>query len=424
MSQHETDAPPTHDVRDAGLQAQYEQYPYPARDPREEKSRLLIGSPSHLREIDYWVFGATRPQSQPLRVLVAGCGTGDGAIMLATHMARAGRAGEVLCLDRSPVALETARARARARGLENMRFVRGDLTGLAAVAPGPFDYIDCCGVLHHLPDPDAGLATLAGVLAPGGGMGLMVYAPYGRTGVYMLQDALERLAPVTDAPKQRLDVARRVMRHLPATAWLRQNGNFGDHLTGGDAGLYDLLLNPRDRAYDITAFHGLLDRAGLNAACLMEPARYDPGLLLPDPRLRERIAALPERARQAVAEDVAGNMATHVAYVRRISEPVVRADAMAADAVPIMREITGIELARMIGGDDRLPFAFGTLQVAIAVPPQTRGILPLIDGERTVGEIGAIMETRGLSASRFAKVWEQVFTTLESLNRVLLRAPR
>lgn len=156
----------------------------------------------------------------------------------------------------------------------------------------------------------------------------------------------------------------------------------------------------------------------------MEPARYDPALLLPDPRLRERIAALPERVREAVAEDVAGNMATHVAYVRRASEPVMRADARAPDAVPIMREIPGIELARMMGPDDRLPFAFGTLQVTIALPPQARGILPLIDGERTLADIAAIMETRGLSASRFARVWDQMFTTLESLNRVLLRAPR
>ncbi|GAB6968294.1 hypothetical protein JCM25156A_23310 [Komagataeibacter kakiaceti JCM 25156] len=423
MTSHECDATRTGDARDAGLQAQYEHYPYPARDPREEKGRLLIGSPSHLREIDYWVFGATRPRSLPLRVLVAGCGTGDGAIMLATHMARAERLGEVVCLDRSAAALETVRARAAVRGLENMRFVRGDLTDLAATVSGPFDYIDCCGVLHHLPDPDAGLAALVGVLAPGGGMGLMVYAPYGRTGVYMLQDALECLAPVAEPPTRRLDTARRLMRHLPATAWLRQNNNFGDHLTGGDAGLYDLLLNPRDRAYDITAFHGLLDRAGLAATCLMEPARYDPALLLPDPRLRERIAALPERARQAVAEDVAGNMATHVAYVRRAGEPVRRADPAAADAVPVMREIPGLELARMIGPDDRLPFAFGTLQVSIPLPPQARGILPLIDGVRRVADIAAIAETRGLSATRFARVWGQIFTTLESLNRVLLRAP-
>lgn len=52
-----------------------------------------------------------------------------------------------------------------------------------------------------------------------------------------------------------------------------------------------------------------------------------------------------------------------------------------------------------------------------------RGILPLIDGERTVAELATIMETRGVSASRFARIWAQMFTTLESLNRVLLRAP-
>ena len=45
----------------------------------------------------------------------------------------------------------------------------------------------------------AGLRALASVLAPGGGIGLMVYAPHGRTGVYMLQDALRLLADNGDA---------------------------------------------------------------------------------------------------------------------------------------------------------------------------------------------------------------------------------
>ena len=49
----------------------------------------------------------------------------------------------------------------------------------------------------------------------------MVYAPYGRTGIYMMQDVLRRLAPPDDPPAQRLDVARRVMKHLPETQWLR-----------------------------------------------------------------------------------------------------------------------------------------------------------------------------------------------------------
>ena len=45
------------DATDARLAEQYEAYPYPARDPRDEARRLVVGSPSHLREIDHWVFG-------------------------------------------------------------------------------------------------------------------------------------------------------------------------------------------------------------------------------------------------------------------------------------------------------------------------------------------------------------------------------
>ena len=37
------------DATDGSLAAQYEAYPYPARDPRDEAKRLIIGSPSHLR---------------------------------------------------------------------------------------------------------------------------------------------------------------------------------------------------------------------------------------------------------------------------------------------------------------------------------------------------------------------------------------
>ncbi|MFT8307137.1 class I SAM-dependent methyltransferase [Acetobacter malorum] len=411
------------DTRDTELAAQYEAYPYPERNPQDEAKRLLIGSPSHLREIDYWVFGAQRPRSQPLRALIAGCGTGDGAIMLATQMARAGRPGEVICVDRSRQALSIAQARAKVRDLNNIRFVEGSLTALNTLDLGLFDYIDCCGVLHHLPDPDAALARLEAALAPDGGMGLMVYAPYGRTGVYMLQDALEELAPFDEKPATRLDMAKRVMRHLPATAWLRQNGNFGDHLSGGDAGLYDLLLNPRDRAYTVGAFLDLLDGAGLEASCLMEPARYDPALFLPDPKVRAHIAQLPERKQAMVAESLTGNMATHVAYVVRKGTSVTRADASSFDAVPVMREIPGIELAKQMRPDHTLPFAFGTLVVPIPLPPQARGLLPLIDGERTVGDLAAILATRGVPENKFRTVWQETFQTLERLNRVLLLPP-
>ncbi|MGH7106553.1 MAG: class I SAM-dependent methyltransferase, partial [Acetobacteraceae bacterium] len=274
------------DALDAGLALQYEAYPYPKRDPADERRRLVVGSPSHLREIDYWVFGAARPRSRPLRALIAGGGTGDGAIMLAQQLAWAERPGEVTYLDRSAAAASIADARAAARGLTNIAWEQRSLLGLAQSGLGPFDYIDCCGVLHHLAEPEVGLAALVSVLAPDGGLGLMVYAPYGRTGVGPLQEALRLLAPVEAAPAERLAAARRLLRHLPESAWLRRNPYIGDHLEGGDSGIYDLLLNPRERTFSVPELVRMLDRAGLRIAALIEPMRYDPATWLADPKLR------------------------------------------------------------------------------------------------------------------------------------------
>ncbi|HEY0204025.1 MAG TPA: class I SAM-dependent methyltransferase [Acetobacteraceae bacterium] len=407
---------------DVFLAAQYEAYPYPKRDPRDEAKRLIIGSPSHLREVDHWVFAGARPRSEPLRALMAGGGTGDGAIMLAQQMAAAGRPGGVTYLDRSAAAQAVARARAEARGL-TLDWHLGSLLDLPRSGLGPFDYIDCCGVLHHLPDASEGLAALLSVLAPGGGLGLMVYAPHGRTGVYMLQDALRLLAPPDQAPPERLDTARRVMRHLPDTAWLRRNSYFGDHIEGGDAGLYDLLLNPRDRAYTVPALLALLEGAGLQATALMEPLRYDPAAYLPDPRLRARIAALDPAARAALAEGLTGNMSTHVVYAVRAGEAQPPPDPMRPEAIPVAREMPAAELARNIRPDGTLAFVFDGLRVPLALPPLAPALLRLVDGERTVGGMAREMQGRGTAADAFARAWRATYDALVSVNRILLAAP-
>ena len=409
------------DATDSRLAAQYEAYPYPARDPVDEARRLVIGSPSHLREIDHWVFGATRPASRPLHALVAGGGTGDGAIMLAQHLATLGRPGRVTYLDRSAAARAVAQGRAAARGLD-LAWHEGSLLDLPGSGLGPFDYIDCCGVLHHLPDPAAGLQALLSVLAPGGGLGLMVYAPHGRTGVYMVQEALRLLAPEAEPPAARLDTARRVMRHLPASAWLQQNTLFADHLTGGDAGLYDLLLNPRDRAYDVPALHALLSDAGLRITCWMEPLRYDPAVYLPDARLRARAATLGPVERAALAEALCGNISTHVVYAVRAGDAAVPPDGSDPAAVPVMREMPGAELAKHIRPDGTLPFLFDGLRVPIALPPLAAAILRLVDGQRSVGAIRAELAGR-VSPDAFTRAWRDTYGPLSALNRVLLAPP-
>ena len=176
---------------------------------------------------------------------MAGGGTGDAAIMLAQHLADTGGPHEVVYLDMSRASTEIAKVRAEARSLTNIRFLTGSILDLNGLAPGPYDYIDCCGVLHHLEDPPAALATLRGALDENGGMGLMVYAPLGRTGVYSVQAMLSALDR-GEAPQQRVATARALLEALPATNWLKRNPCIADHLQAGDAGLYDLVLHRRD----------------------------------------------------------------------------------------------------------------------------------------------------------------------------------
>ena len=411
------------DATDQRLAGQYEAYPYPRREPRDEAKRLVVGSPSHIREIDHWVFGAVRRANQPLNVLVAGGGTGDATIMLAQQMTSLGRPGLVTWLDRSAAAMAIAQARADARGLTNIVWEQRSLLDLPESGLGLFDYIDCCGVLHHLPDPAEGLRALLSVLAPGGGIGLMVYAPHGRTGVYMMQDALRRLAPPDEPPSQRLDIARRVMRHLPDTQWLRHNRNFDDHINGGDAGLYDLLLNPRDQAYTVPQLTRLLDQAGLRVTCWVEPIRYDPTPMLPDPKLRARVETMDSTARAALAEALAGNMAVHILYCVRADDPPRHPDPSADTAIPVCREIDGAALARGIRQDGILHVTFDGLRIQLALPPLASAILPLIDGRRSVAGIAATLASRGTKSATFATAWRQTFNAMERVNRVLLAAP-
>ncbi|MCH7846101.1 MAG: class I SAM-dependent methyltransferase, partial [Acidobacteria bacterium] len=170
-----------------------------------------------------------RDFSKSLSVLVAGGGTGDATIQMAQQMADFGVPGEVVHLDQSEPSQAVAQERAKVRGLDNIRFVLGSLLDVADIAPGPWDYIDCCGVLHHLEDPVAGLAALANVLAPDGGIGIMVYGALGRIGIYHVQDMMGALAPPGESDDiDRVALTRRLVDHLPPTAgsvgwrwWLR-----------------------------------------------------------------------------------------------------------------------------------------------------------------------------------------------------------
>jgi ubiquinone/menaquinone biosynthesis C-methylase UbiE len=415
-------------MQDDPVRQQYEHLPYPARDPRDEAKRLIEGSPSHLLEINHYLYAGARDFAQPFRALVAGGGTGDGLIMLAQHLKDKGCPAEIVYLDLSKASRAIAEERAKARGLSSITFLTGSLLELPRLDLGRFDYIDCCGVLHHLADPAAGLAALAGVLAPDGGMGVMVYGALGRTGVYPMQAMLKTLADHAPAPAltpaAQLATARDLLRQLPATNWLRRNPAIGDHLSGGDAALHDLLLHARDRAYEVAELAALVQGAGLEIVTFIEPWRYDPASYLDDPGLLRRLDRLDPIARAGFAERLAGNLKRHIVYLVRQG----RAQACVArpddrGMVPVLRAGSGA-FATALGGRSSLKVTVDGLELRMPVPPHAAAILAAIDGRRTIADLhqalaGEVAALRSWDA--FKPAFDRVHATFNKLNRLFLQ---
>lgn len=407
---------------DGALRAQYLNFPYPKRDPADERRRLITGSPSHIEELREFVFGGAWP-ARVVRALFAGGGTGDGMVMLAQQARDAGHAVEIVHLDVSPTAQAIAAARLKTRGLAEARFVEGSLLDLPSLALGAFDYIDCCGVLHHLADPEAGLAALATALAPGGGIGLMVYAPHGRDGVYPLQAVLRRLAGEL-SPHRQVALARHLLASLPATHAFKRNPFLRDHLSGGDAGLYDLLLCPRDRAYSVRDLDTLIGSAGLAITQWVERLRYDPALYLPEGELRERARALGPIEAAALAEDLAGNMGRHIVYVARPGERLVPPDPSDPAIVPVPRDLDLAALAQEIARTGALRPVIDGFTPALPLPRLASAILPLIDGARDLGEIHQRLIGTALKAPDlpgFVAAFAEIHRVFGGLNRLHLR---
>lgn len=406
------------------VRAQYETLPYPPRDPRDESKRLVVGSPSNLAELVHNVFGGRFDPARRFRALVAGGGTGDAAIMLAQQLADAGADAEVAYLDWSKAARAVAEARAAARHLTNLRFVTGSLLDLDALGLAGFDYIDCCGVLHHLDDPAAGLAALVRALGPAGGMGLMLYGALGRTGVYEMQAMLRALSADGDDAAARLALARRLLAQLPATNWFKRNPFVADHVAAGDAGLFDLLLHARDRAFTVEEIETLIGGAGLRVTAFVPAARYEPLRYVSDGALRKRLNALPAAARPAFAERLAGNMKTHVFYVVRRDNPVSPPRPV-PEAIPVLFDAEPEPLARGLAAGDSFAATIDGCTLRFPLPRLAPAIVRLVDGRRSLTAIRADLAAAvgPLDPAAFDAAFAALYAALHGTGKLFLRLP-
>ncbi|MDF2367393.1 bifunctional 2-polyprenyl-6-hydroxyphenol methylase/3-demethylubiquinol 3-O-methyltransferase UbiG [Sneathiella sp.] len=404
--------------RDKAVKRQYEALPYPPRDPKDEAARLIEGSPSHLDELNHYLFAGKRNFSAPFRALIAGGGTGDAAIMLAQHLTDRGEAGRVTYLDLSTASRKVAEARAEARGLKNVDFITGSLLDLPSMQRAPFDYIDCCGVLHHLEEPEVGLAALAACLADDGGMGLMVYATLGRTGVYPVQNALRTLTEGESVGSQ-VNLAKSLLNDLPPGNWLNKNKVLGDHKMGEDAALYDLLLHPRDRSYLVPEVLGLLGGAGLELVSFIEPIRYDPEIYLKDMELRKRARKLGDGVRAALAENLSGTIKTHTFYVRKQSGGAAGAAKFDPEMIPILKDNNAEALSRTFAARSTLTVHFDKDPVTLDIPEGAAEFVRCIDSRKSLRDIQSEMS---MTWANFRARYAPVYKMLQGLNLLWLKS--
>jgi SAM-dependent methyltransferase len=406
--------------RDKAVKRQYEALPYPPRDPKDEAARLIEGSPSHLDELNHYLFAGKRDFSQSFRVLVAGGGTGDAAIMLAQHLADRGKAGHVTYLDLSTASRKVAEARAKVRGLENIEFITGSLLDLPTLKLPLFDYIDCCGVLHHLEEPETGLAALAASLADDGGMGLMVYATLGRTGVYPIQNAL-RVLTEDESVNGQVKLAKSLLIDLPSGNWLNKNKVLGDHKLGEDAALYDLLLHPRDRSYLVPEVLELIGGAGLDLVSFIEPIRYEPETYLKDTELQKRARKLDDGVRAALAENLSGTIKTHTFYIRKTGGDAAGPAKFDPEMIPFLKDDNAEALSRTLAMRSTLTAHFDAEPMTFDVPEGAAEFVLQIDGRKSLRDIQADIS---MTWPNFRARYAPTYKMLQGLNLLWLKSRR
>ena len=160
------------------VRQQYEENPYP-RWVHAAGQVVPIPIDRYLRE--QFPTGAFTPldKTEPLDMLVAGCGTGQIAIASAQKYLGA----RVLAIDLSLSSLCYAKRKTPADVAPRIEYAQADILKLASIDRS-FDVIDSSGVLHHMADPFEGWRILLTLLRPGGLMHLGLYSEAGRRDVW------------------------------------------------------------------------------------------------------------------------------------------------------------------------------------------------------------------------------------------------
>ncbi len=176
----------------SAVRRQYEENPY----PRWLKTEPVVPCASVELHVRRQIPRApVAPLDRPTAdILVAGCGTGLHPIETALTFP----AARVLAVDLSLASLGYAARKAKETGVANLEFAQADITKLGAI-DRRFDVVESVGVLHHLAEPEAGLAVLVSLLRPRGLLKLGLYSDHARRSIVAVRDFIAERGFAPDA---------------------------------------------------------------------------------------------------------------------------------------------------------------------------------------------------------------------------------
>jgi SAM-dependent methyltransferase len=348
------------------------------------------------------------PYRADLEILIAGCGTWQAAKYAACRPR-----AHVVGIDVSATSLEQTEQLKRKYGLTNLEVMQRAIEQVDGIGDR-FDLIVCTGVLHHLADPPGGLRALRSVLKPNGVLNLMVYAPYGRTGIYMLQEYCRRLGVGTSG-REIADLSAAVAALSPQHPIMNELSTSRD-LRNRHA-LADALLNPRDRAYSVPQLFDLLEQGGVAFERWYWQAPYSPecGAFAATPHAT-RVATMPPHERYAAMELWRATMGSHSVLVSRSDGPDRSAGRVSFDNggwtgyVPIRVPYT-------LCVEERLPAGAAAVllnrshqhhDLLLPITRQEKRMFDAIDGHRTIAEIATYAGKDGARESA-AKLFERLW---------------
>ena len=122
--------------------------------------------------------------NKKINILIAGCGTGIQVLEASRY-----DNCEITAIDLSNSSISYAKRKVDEYGIKNVNFIEMDLLELTQLKKR-FDLIECSGVIHHMKDPEKGLANLINSLETGGFLKLGLYSKFARKEILKSRDLI------------------------------------------------------------------------------------------------------------------------------------------------------------------------------------------------------------------------------------------